>query len=287
MAPDFREARVAEDRAASDPAGGGAAFYSSYMHIQDPLARAVRAEAFGEDIGQFGWTTANEMRRFFTLLELGPGSRVLDVACGSGGPALFMARTTGCQVTGVDITENGIQTARSVAAALGLAGQARFEQADASGPLPFDDGSFDTVISIDSMNHFLDRTRLLKEWYRVLRAGGRIVFTDPIVVTGLLVREEMITRSGAMGMFVFAPPGLDERCIEAAGFAPPRVEDVTDNIALVSGRWHQARANHGDALREVEGPVAYHAFQDFLAVVHKLSSERRLSRILYCARRAT
>lgn len=70
------------------------------------------------------------------------------------------------------------------------------------------------------------------------------------------------------------PAGLDERCIEAAGFAPPRVEDVADNIALVSGRWHQARANHAAELGEVEGQAAYDAFQNFLAVVHKLSSER-------------
>ena len=277
---------MAEFRAASAAPGGGAAFYSSYMHIEDPLARAVRAEAFGEDIGQFSWTTADEMRRFFTALELGPASRLLDVACGSGGPALFTARTTGCHVTGVDITENGIQTATKLAAELGLSGQTRFRRADASQPLPFDDGSFDVVMSMDSMNHFLDRTRLLKEWYRVLRPGGRILFTDPIVVTGMLVREEMITRSGAMGLFVFTPLGLDERFIEAAGFASPRVEDVTDNIALVSGRWHQARANHVSELVAVEGQAGYDAFQEFLAVVYKLSSEQRLSRLLYCARRA-
>jgi SAM-dependent methyltransferase len=261
-------------------------FYSSYMKIEDPVARAVRREAFGEDIGQFSWTTADEMRRFFTLLALGPRSRVLDVACGSGGPALFMARNTGCHVTGVDITPNGIETAKGLAKVLGLEGQALFRQVDATGPLPFADGSFDAVSSIDSMNHFEDRTRLLREWYRVLRPGGRVLFTDPIVVTGMISREEMITRSGAMGAFLFTPPGLDERFIEAAGFAPPRVEDVTDNIALVSGQWHRARANHASELVGVEGRDAYDTFQRFLSVVHRLARERRLSRILYTAQRA-
>jgi SAM-dependent methyltransferase len=225
------------------------------------------------------------MRRFFQLLELGPQARVLDIACGSGGPALFMAHSTGCHVTGVDITVSGIQTATALAATLKLAEQAVFQQADAGGPLPFLDSSFDAIICIDSMNHFLDRVSLLREWYRVLRPGGRILFTDPIVVTGLLEREEIITRSGAMGRFVFTPPGLDERFVEAAGFAPPTVEDVTDNIALVSGRWYQARTGYAAELVGVEGQTSYDTFQNFLAVVHKLSSERRLSRMLYVARK--
>lgn len=276
----------------SDPAepvqsGTDRSFYSSYMKIEDPLVRAVRSEAFGEDIGQFGWTTADEMRRFFRLLELGPESRVLDVACGSGGPALFMARTTGCHVTGVDITESGIQTATDMAAGLGLTAQTLFQQVDASKPLPFEDNSFDAITCMDSMNHFLDRVSLLKEWHRLLRPGGRILFTDPIVVTGMLSREEIMTRSGSMGLFLFTPPGLDERFIEAAGFPPPHVEDVTDNIALVSENWHRARANHADELVEVEGQGPFENFQGFLAVVNKLSSERRLSRILYIARKDT
>jgi SAM-dependent methyltransferase len=261
-------------------------FYSSYMQIQDPLVATVRVEAFGEDIGQFSWTTADEMRRLFQMLDLGPQSRVLDVASGSGGPALFTARTTGCHVTGVDITYSGIQTANEVAAALGLSDQALFHRADASSPLPFDEGSFDAIICIDAIDHFLDRVSLFKEWYRVLRPGGRILFTDPIVVTGLLEREEILTRSTSMGIFVFTPPGLNERFIETAGFASPHVEDVTDNIVLVSGKWRQARENHAAELAKLEGQNTYDNFQRFLAMVRTLSSEKRLSRMLYVARKA-
>ena len=275
-----------EDPLTPAPTRVDSSFYSSYMKIEDPVVRQVRHEAFGEDIGQFSWTTADEMRRFFQLLELGPRARVLDLACGSGGPALFMARTTGWHVTGLDITENGIQTATALAANLHLAEQTVFQQGDASGPLPFADETFDAIVCIDSMNHFLDRVRLLQEWHRILRPGGRILFTDPIVVTGLLVREEIITRSGAMGLFVFTPAGLDEQFITAAGFPAPHVEDVTDNIALVAGNWAQARGRHATELVAVEGQTAYGSFQSFLEIVHKLSSERRLSRMLYTARKA-
>lgn len=72
------------------------------------------------------------------------------------------------------------------------------------------------------------------------RGGGRVLFTDPVTVTGLLRREEMIVRSDGMGEFVI-PPGLDERLIGEAGFDDVRVEDVSHNPARVAAAWHAAR----------------------------------------------
>ena len=59
------------------------------------------------------------------------------------------------------------------------------ETVDASRPLPFGDGSFDAVISNDAMCHMADRPAVLREWYRVLKPGGRALFTDAMVVTGV------------------------------------------------------------------------------------------------------
>src|SRR5689334_7190275 len=98
-------------------------FYSTYANFEESLLSQVREETYGEDIGQFSWLTADEFHDFFSRLDLGSGSRVLDVACGSGGPALFMARTTGCHVTGIDINENGIHTANQMAYTQGMSTQ--------------------------------------------------------------------------------------------------------------------------------------------------------------------
>jgi hypothetical protein len=65
--------------------------------IDDELYAAIRREAFGEEIGQFSWLTAHEYRTFFSWLGNGSSSRLLEVASGSGGPALFMAQKTGCR----------------------------------------------------------------------------------------------------------------------------------------------------------------------------------------------
>ena len=157
--------------------------------------------------------------------------------------------------------------------------------ADARARLPFDDATFDALVCIDAWNHLDDREAVLAEWHRVLGSGARLVFTDPIVVTGMLRRDEMATRSDSMGEFVFTPPGVDEQLVRDAGFVDVRVEDATKNMWEVPRRWRDAREQHGSELDEIEGHDANAAFQRFLEVVETLARERRLSRIAIVAGR--
>ena len=156
---------------------------------------------------------------FCSRLELGQSSRLLEVASGSGGPALFTAATTGCRIIGVDIHQAGIAEGNKVARERGLAERVCFVCPNARERLSFEDGGFSAVICVDSINHLYERATLLGEWHRLVHSRGRILFTDPITLTGLLRREEMIVRSDGMGEFVFTPPGLDEREWDASEMA--------------------------------------------------------------------
>ncbi len=103
------------------------AFYdATFAASPDELNSAIRRAAFGEDIGQFSWTTADEHRRFQHRLGIGPDSSVLEVASGSGGPALFLVRSTGCRLVGIDIHAAGITAANDAAAQQGLSDNASF-----------------------------------------------------------------------------------------------------------------------------------------------------------------
>lgn len=265
---------------------GESFFYNVYGASDEGVLTKIRRETYGEDLGQFSWITADELRRFFCKLELDAKSRLLDVACGSGGPAFFAAQTLGCQVTGLDVDEHGVGAAREMAQARGLQKRMNFARADASQPLPFADASFDAVISIDAMNHFSRRTEVFAEWRRVLRPGGRFLFTDAVIVTGILSRDEILVRSRSMGQFLFTPAGLHERLIEAAGFVELQVEDVTDTIATVSKRWHDAREKHRGELLKIETEADFESLQSMLAAAHTLANERRLSRFAYSATKA-
>jgi SAM-dependent methyltransferase len=207
-------------------AKGDTRFYdTTYGRFAAEPYASIRREAFGEDIGQSSWLTADEQRMFCEWLALDGSTEVLEVASGSGGPALFTVEATGCRITGVDIHEDGVEAANDAAHKRALAERARFVCADANDRLPFADGSFDALICVDSINHLYERGQVLRGWHRLVRPGDRILFTDPITVTGLLRRDEMILRSGAMGEFVFTPPGLDEQLLGEAGFVDVRVED--------------------------------------------------------------
>jgi len=254
--------------------------YSSYSHFTEQVMNAVRKETFGDDIGQNSWLTVDEYKRFLPLLNLAEGGDVLEVASGSGGPARFVSRETGCHVTGIDANESGVATASRIAAECGESDWVRFRVADANAKLSFGDDSFDAVLCVDSMNHFPDRLNVFREWHRMLRPGKRALFTDPVVVTGPVTNDELALRS-LVGLFLFVPPGVNEQLIEQAGFRLIHQEDVTNNAALVSGRWHQARTNHKNELLEIEGEERFESLQKFFAAVHKLTSEKRLSRIVY------
>ncbi|HET7217329.1 MAG TPA: methyltransferase domain-containing protein [Vicinamibacterales bacterium] len=261
-------------------------FDSTYSHFSDRVLDAVRKDTYGVDIGQNSWLTVDEYERFLPWLNLAGDSHVLEVASGSGGPALYVARTIGCRVTGIDANVNGVATASEMAAGSDRAGLLDFTVADANARLPFADDSFDALICIDSMNHFPDRLAVFREWHRVLRGGGRALFTDPVVITGPVTNDELALRS-SIGLFLFVPPGVNDRLIEQTGLRLVRAEDVTANAALVSGRWHAAREARKDDLIVIEGSERFAGLQRFFKAVQDLTSDRRLSRILYLAEKAT
>ena len=255
---------------------------ANYEQFSSELYAAIRREAFGEDIGQNSWLTADEHDLFISWLAPREDSSVLDIACGSGHTTLRIATRTGASVHGIDTHAAAIAEARSAAQQSGLTARATFDQVDAAKRLPFADSSFDALICIDAINHLPNRGAIIADWARVLRPGGTLVFTDPIVITGPLTNEEMTVRS-SIGFFLFVPPGTDEQFLDEAGFAVTDVADRTENMAVTASKRMSARAKREIDLRRIEGDETYEGQQRFLDVASRLAAERRLSRLAYRA----
>jgi 2-polyprenyl-3-methyl-5-hydroxy-6-metoxy-1,4-benzoquinol methylase len=266
------------------PPSGVAHYNLNYGNFEADVYAEIRRAAYGEDIGQNSWHTADELDRFLTWLELSSGQRLLDVACGAGGPALRIASATGCSVAGVDVHEQAVRTAQERAKERGLAERAAFRAADANRPLPFSDASFDAITCIDALNHFPDRLRMLTEWVRLLKPGGRVLFTDPIIVTGPLANSEIALRTSA-GFYLVVPRGYDELVIAESGLQLLLAQDVTANMARLAEARRAARAARSDALCEIEGQGSYEDEQEFLTVTARLAREGRLSRFVFVAKR--
>ena len=208
-------------------------FYEkTYSSVASDVQTRVRAETYDEDLGQAGWLQASEAREFASWL--GPGIKLLlDVACGSGGISTLLADELDAEVTGIDNDPDAIAAASDRGSE-----RCSFRVADANEPLPFADGSFDVVFSNDSVHHLDDRSTTLRDWARVLRPGGQVLYTEGLVLAGPLSNEE-IRRRTFMGFFVLTPVGGNELAIEAAGFEILRAEDRS--VRRRGGRLSDAR----------------------------------------------
>jgi ubiquinone/menaquinone biosynthesis C-methylase UbiE len=255
---------------------------NAYGNYESDGYRLVRIETYGQDFGQTSWVTTEESNEIPHLLGLSRDSSVLEIGCGSGGYALYLAETVGCRLLGVDINAAGVRNANQLALARGLAGRAQFEQCDVSKNLPFDDQTFDAVFSNDVLCHVPGRPEVLGEIFRVLHPGGRMLFSDALIVGGLVSHEDIATRS-SIGFYVYSPPGENERLIAHAGFRQTRVTDTTDGAARIAQRWHHAREKRKEELVAAEGDMNFEGLQRFLSCVQRLTSERRLLRYLYVA----
>ena len=128
-------------------------------------------------------------RRAGEVAGLAPGKQLLDVSSGRGTQSIYYARQFGVDVTGVDISEEMVETASANAARAGVAGRVRFRQAD-SQHLPFDSATFDAVVNECAVGIPDDSQAVLDEMLRVVRPGGSVVIHESIWRTPLSSGEK-------------------------------------------------------------------------------------------------
>src|SRR6201999_1272208 len=113
--------------------------------------------------------------------------------------------------------------------------------------------------------------------FRVLKPGGRMLFSDALIVGGLVSHEEIAVRS-SIGFYVYSPPGENERLMAQAGFSQIRATNTTDSAARIAKRWHHAREKRKEELVAAEGDITFEGLQQFLSCVQRLTSDKRLLR---------
>ena len=175
---------------------------------------------------------------------IGPASRVLDLGCGYGSTARYLARTRGCRVVGINISEKELELAAARAAESGLEELLSFEPGDFH-ELQYDDQSFDVAWSQEAFLHGADKARIISEARRVLVDRGTLVFTDLLVKgdTSAADRARIYDRIRSPEMWD-APDY--RRCLAEAGFKIQHEEDWSAHVAR-SYSWVRDRLSREQA----------------------------------------
>ncbi len=168
----------------------------------------AEGQDFPEEFGHISFTTLPELRRIAPELRLRRGDTLVDLGCGMGGPALWVARETGARLIGIDGADGAVEGATARAADLGLSKRARF-LVGAFAETGLEAGSADAVMSEDALQYAPDKQAAFNEAARVLRPGGRFVFT---------AYELDAERAGPLPVLGADPVGDYRSALTKAGF---------------------------------------------------------------------
>jgi SAM-dependent methyltransferase len=147
------------------------------LPASDTFSRLWRNNAYRDEFpaefAHIGFLTLGEAQHLLTLLAPGPDDVIVDVACGTGGPGLWIAQQTSARLIGVDPSPAALTAACQRAARTGLDDRSRFEQGSFERTrLP--SSSADVVISIEAFQYAPDKRAALTELARILQPGGRL-----------------------------------------------------------------------------------------------------------------
>jgi cyclopropane fatty-acyl-phospholipid synthase-like methyltransferase len=255
-------------------------YQSLYENFDSPLMSQLRQEAYGEDIGQHSWVTAEDLRSDAPRLKLTPAAQLLDLGCGPCGPLTFLMKTTGCTGIGLDSSAAALSAGRRRAQSLGLDDRLTVCETDLDSALPIATATVNAAISLDVVLHLRDRLRTFTEIARVLMEGGRFLYTDAAVVTGAISSEEVAIRS-VHSFTQFCAPGFNERTLEEAGLALLQTEDRTHGVLSNARGRLEARLRHQAELEQLEGVEGFARYQGYLQSIVSLSQKGALSRVMY------
>lgn len=216
------------------------------------------ADLFPHDQDHYGGLAANDA--LARCAKIGAGSKVVDFCAGLGGPARYLAHRYGAFLTGIELTPARVAGALDLTRRVGLADKVQIIEGNVM-DVPLPDASQDAVISQEALLHVPDLARAFGEAYRLLKPGGRFVFTNWLVHQPLSAADKQLLWDGMAAATLI---GIDDHAdlLRRAGFTVDSIEDETDAWGAILGeRLRMYRALRLQA-REAGTPAGHDAFYD-------------------------
>ncbi|MFH8367649.1 SAM-dependent methyltransferase [Streptomyces sp. NPDC018031] len=212
----------------------------------DQLAGAFDAALYGPNVHVGYWDSLEDTTSLpdaadrltdmmIKRLGVGPGDRVLDIGCGVGGPAVRLAKATGAEVVGINVSVKQVEKANALAESEGVSGKVGFQHGDAMA-LPFEDASFDAVWMLESVMQMPSRAAAFAEAARVLRPGGRLTLTDNFEREPITEERRPVIEKILQSYLTQPPASFDDypAVLREAGLRCTEVLDVSENTSKQS-----------------------------------------------------
>lgn len=180
-------------------------------------------ELFPHDQDHYGGLAANDV--LAARGSIGKDTRVADFCAGLGGPSRYFAHRYGADVTGIELTPARVKGAEELTRRVGLQHSVRVIEGNVM-QVPLATDSVDVVVSQEALLHVPDKPRVLAEAYRILKPGGRIVFTDWVAHRPLSVADRKLMWQGMAVTDLYDLPAY-ARLVQGAGFVVNAAEDLT------------------------------------------------------------
>jgi len=213
-------------------------------------------EVFGPQqyVGQYSDNTADQIVALGRRAGMSSETHVLDVGCGCCGPAIHLAKTFGCRITGVDLSDSHLSQAQSRIQKAGLSEKIRLLQGDIFKVAPTI-GPVDVVIGLGAWCHLSPRT-FFPLCRQLLREGGQLAFMERIrlgKIDAALYRQ-LTTEWAAPSVETFASYYF---ALSAAGFRDIFIHDLTEAYKLLQRRFIEVRINVRAKIEEIAGADYY------------------------------
>ena len=219
------------------------------LTASETFNRIWRTNAYHDDFppefAHIGFLTTGEAGRVLEALGLTGESILVDLACGGGGPGLWMAKESGASLIGVDPAAAGLALAADRARRVGLDGRAEFRRGTFANT-GLADSAVDAAMSVEAFQYAPDKRAALSEARRVLRPGGRLAIVafevDPKTVTGIPVLGKdpvsdyrpLLEAAGFELTAYEEPPGWEDRVYGAFQAIVDAAEQLTAEMGEVA-----------------------------------------------------
>jgi MPBQ/MSBQ methyltransferase len=231
-----------------------------HYHISNLTARVLDAAASAgldldrltpEDLGpidEFHIGGRAATKDLIPKMRLNGSEHVLDIGCGIGGAARYVAGSTGCRVTGIDLTPEYVETARALSARTGVGDRTTFEVASAL-QMPFGDHTFDAAMTLHVAMNIKDRAGLYREAARVLKRDAVLCIYDVMKGRNEGLKYPVPWADTADSSHLTSPEDM-RMLLADAGF---RIEEVEDRTAFGIAFFRERLAGGGPP-----GPLGLH-----------------------------